>query len=447
MTLKLRLNLIITALLLAIMFAGTLMSINNARQNTEAEVKSAEKLVLYLFDTAILNNDKLSQKQIEKHTFNLQHLQHMRHIKIELTNEYGDVVDSNHLSKNEATDEAPRWFKALLNRFTPPWSPSIRTLEYQGKVLGKIIITPDPNYEYAEKWKQLIELLTLISVFFVLVNLSVIWAVAQALKPTERILSALNALEEGKLDTRLPQFNAPELAPIGDKFNHMIAKLELSIRQNHKLTHELISLQEQERKSLARDLHDEFGQCLTAINTDASIILKASEKKYPELRDSALAISQLSRHLTDMVTGLLQQLRPGLLEELGLQAALDELVTTWKSRHKEVKCEVSITPIHEVLEEAKGITLYRLTQECLTNITKHSNATAVDIQLFYKRKSQQEGLQLIVKDNGQGFNLNNTIGFGLPGMRERVEGLNGDLIINTTLGKGTEINAWIPIKS
>ena len=447
MTLKLRLNLIITLLLLAIMFAGTLMSINNARQNTEAEVKSAEKLVLYLFDTAILNNDKLTQKQIEKHTFNLQHLQHMRHIKIELTNEYGDVVDSNHLSKNEATDEAPRWFKALLNRFTPPWSPSVRTLEYQGKVLGKLIITPDPDYEYAEKWKQLIELLTLIGVFFVLVNLSVIWAVAQALKPTERILSALNSLEEGKLDTRLPQFNAPELAPIGDKFNHMIAKLELSIRQNHKLTHELISLQEQERKSLARDLHDEFGQCLTAINTDASIILKASEKKYPELRDSALAISQLSRHLTDMVTGLLQQLRPGLLEELGLQAALDELVTTWKSRHKEVKCEVSITPIHEVLEEAKGITLYRLTQECLTNITKHSNATAVDIQLFYKRKSQQEGLQLIVKDNGQGFNLNNTIGFGLPGMRERVEGLNGDLIINTTLGKGTEINAWIPIKS
>ncbi len=447
MTLKLRLNLIITLLLLAIMFAGTLMSINNARQNTEAEVKSAEKLVLYLFDTAILNNDKLTQKQIEKHTFNLQHLQHMRHIKIELTNEYGDVVDSNHLSKNEATDEAPRWFKALLNRFTPPWSPSIRTLEYQGKVLGKLIITPDPDYEYAEKWKQLIELLTLISVFFVLVNLSVIWAVAQALKPTERILSALNALEEGKLDTRLPQFNAPELAPIGDKFNHMIAKLELSIRQNHKLTHELISLQEQERKSLARDLHDEFGQCLTAINTDASIILKASDKKYPELRDSALAISQLSRHLTDMVTGLLQQLRPGLLEELGLQAALDELVTTWKSRHKEVKCDVSITPIHEVLEEAKGITLYRLTQECLTNITKHSNATVVDIQLFYKRKSQQEGLQLIVKDNGQGFNLNNTIGFGLPGMRERVEGLNGDLIINTTLGEGTEINAWIPIQS
>lgn len=447
MTLKLRLNLIITLLLLAIMFAGTLMSINNARQNTEAEVKSAEKLVLYLFDTAILNNDKLTQKQIEKHTFNLQHLQHMRHIKIELTNEYGDVVDSNHLSKNEATDEAPRWFKALLNRFTPPWSPSIRTLEYQGKVLGKLIITPDPDYEYAEKWKQLIELLTLISVFFVLVNLSVIWAVAQALKPTERILSALNALEEGKLDTRLPQFNAPELAPIGDKFNHMIAKLELSIRQNHKLTHELISLQEQERKSLARDLHDEFGQCLTAINTDASIILKASDKKYPELRDSALAISQLSRHLTDMVTGLLQQLRPGLLEELGLQAALDELVTTWKSRHKEVKCDVSITPIHEVLEEAKGITLYRLTQECLTNITKHSNATVVDIQLFYKRKSQQEGLQLIVKDNGQGFNLTNTIGFGLPGMRERVEGLNGDLIINTTLGEGTEINAWIPIQS
>ena len=101
------------------MFAGTLMSINNARQNTEAEVKSAEKLVLYLFDTAILNNDKLSQKQIEKHTFNLQRLQHMRHIKIELTNEYGDVVDSNHLSQNETADGAPHWFLSLIHISEP----------------------------------------------------------------------------------------------------------------------------------------------------------------------------------------------------------------------------------------------------------------------------------------------------------------------------------------
>jgi len=108
------------------------------------------------------------------------------------------------------------------------------------------------------------------------VNLVISWAVAQALKPTENILFALNELEKGNLETRLPAFDLPELARIGRKFNHMIETLQQSITRNHKLTQQLITLQEEERKSLARDLHDEFGQCLTAIHTDASVILKVS---------------------------------------------------------------------------------------------------------------------------------------------------------------------------
>ena len=429
------------------MFAGTLMSLNNARQNAQAEVKSAEKLVLYLFDTAILNNDKIGQKKIEKRTFKLQRLKHMRHLKIELIDEYGNVLDTNQVNNTQDLNEAPAWFESLLNKFTTKWEPSFRVLEYQGKVLGKLIITPDPDYEYAEKWKQLKELMSLVLIFFVLVNLSVIWAVAQALKPTERIMHALNALEEGKLETRLPSFKAPELAKIGDKFNHMIAKLEQSIKQNHKLTQDLITLQEQERKNLARDLHDEFGQCLTAINTDASIVLKASEKKYPELKESAKAISQLSRHLMEMVSGLLQKLRPSVLDDLGIEAALQDLIETWQSRHKDVACKINIVGIKEDLNETQSITLYRLVQESLTNITKHANATKMSVQLLYKQKNEINGLQVIVKDNGKGFTKVTTSGFGLPGMRERIEGLSGELIIQTNLGKGTEINAWIPSKS
>ena len=429
------------------MFAGTLLSLNNARQNAQAEVKSAEKLVLYLFDTAILNNEKLNQKQVDKRTFNLQHLKHMRHIKVELANEHGEIIDSNQTPQKEDLNEAPQWFESLLNRFTSPWTTSIRSIEYQGKVLGKLIITPDPDYEYAEKWKQLKELLTLVFIFFILVNLSVIWAVAQALKPTESIFNALNALEEGKLETRLPKFKVPELARIGEKFNLMIIKLQGSIKQNHKLTQELITLQEQERKSIARDLHDEFGQCLTAINTDASVILKASEKKYPELKGSAQAIAQLSRHLTEIVSGLLQQLRPGVLEELGIEAAINDLVESWGARNDEVACKVSIDPIADVLDESRSITLYRLIQECLTNITKHAGATEFHLHIFYERKGIKNGLHVEIMDNGKGFDANNTKGLGLPGMRERIEGLNGQLSIKTKIGQGTAIEAWIPITS
>jgi len=227
----------------------------------------------------------------------------------------------------------------------------------------------------------------------------------------------------------------------------MIAKLELSIDQNHKLTNEIISLQEQERKSLARDLHDEFGQCLTAISTDAKIILKFAETKYPELKESANAISQLSRHLTDIVSGLLKKLRPGLLDDFGIEAAINDLIETWKIRHPEIECEVKILPVNLEIEESKAITLYRSIQECLTNISKHAKARIVNIELMSLSKNRQEGIQLIVKDDGNGFQLENLNGFGLLGMRERIEGLNGDLFIKTKLGAGTEINAWIPIKA
>ena len=445
MTLKLRLNLIITALLLVVMFAGAFLSLSNARQNAHAEVVSAEKLVLYLFDTAILDNPNLGQRKLANNSFHLQQLKHMRHLKIELINSTGKVIDSNQTSDGNAfQNEAPAWFERLLNQLTPKWEPSVRKLEYQGIVLAELVITPDPTYEYAEKWKQITELLTLVLVFFVLVNLMVIWAVSQALKPTTKILDALNELENGNLAARLPAFKLPELSRIGEKFNHMVETLQQSILQNHKLTQQLITLQEEERKNLARELHDEFGQCLTAINTDASVISKVADKKYPEIKESALAISQLSKHLIDMVSGLLQQLRPGILDELGLSPALIDLVDTWKSRHKDIACGIKVTGIHDGISEANSVAIYRLVQESLTNVARHSEATKVEIEVYSLTQMGKEGLEVIVKDNGKGFIAKHTSGFGLPGMRERVEGLGGNFSIQSE--RGTEIKAWIPNK-
>ena len=443
MTLKLRLNLIITALLLLVMFAGAFLSLNNARQNAHAEVASAEKLVLYLFDTAILDNPNLGQRKLATKGFHLQQLKHMRHLKIELIDSTGKVIDSNQ-TKDDITiqNEAPAWFGRLLNELTAKWEPSVRTLGYQGMALGQLVITPDPTYEYAEKWKQITELLTLVLVFFVLVNLMVIWAVSQALKPTTKILDALNELENGNLAARLPAFKLPELSRIGEKFNRMVEKLQLSILQNHKLTQQLITLQEEERKNLARELHDEFGQCLTAINTDASVISKVADKKYPEIKESALAISQLSRHLIEMVSGLLQKLRPGILDELGLSPALLDLVDTWKSRNKTIVCDINVSVIQDELSEAMSVAIYRLVQEALTNVSRHAEATKVEIEVYHLTQQGKEGIKVMVKDNGKGFVVHQANGFGLPGMRERVEGLGGHFAIKSD--SGTEIKVWIP---
>lgn len=421
-----------------------MLSFNNARMNALAEIASAEKLTLYFFDEAIIGGDNINLR-FDPHAFKLQRLDHMRHLKIELLDNAGNVLDSNQSeSGHEFHNESPLWFEHFLNKMLPKWVPAVRKLDYDGVLFGQLVITPDPTYEYAEIWKQFTDLAMLLSIFFVSVNLVISWAVTQALKPTEKILFALNELEKGNLAARLPAFDFSELARIGRKFNHMIETLQQSITRNHKLTQQLITLQEEERKSLARDLHDEFGQCLAAIHTDASVILNASEKKYPELRDGAWAITQLSRHLMDLVGGLLQRLRPGILDELGLSAALYDLVGTWRSRHENSVCTLSISSDVDNLGEVVSLVLYRLIQECLTNISRHAGATTVEITMHLATQAGRPGLKVSVRDNGRGFDPGKADGLGLPGMRERVEGLGGKLQLNTRPNHGAEIMAWIP---
>jgi two-component system sensor histidine kinase UhpB len=472
LNLKLRLNLITTGLLLLLMLAGIMLSFNNARMNTLAEIASAEKSTLTLFNSALIgaassnssadkakiNNSRINNSRNNLSTFKLRQLSHMRHLKIELVDNNNRLLDSNQLtSADKLSHPAPIWFVRILNNTMPKWQPTVREFYVKDQLLGKLVITPDPSYEYAEIWKQMTELLVLLALFFICVNLMIAWAIAQALKPTESILQTLNALEKGDLAARLPHFKLPELSLIGKQFNHMIETLQHSISQNHKLAQRLITLQEAERKNLARDLHDEFGQCLTAINTDANVILKHAKIKYPELLASATAITKLSRHLGDLVSGLLQKLRPGVLDELGLIAALNDLVDTWKSRNESqsesrseaINCRFSIKVIEDNLTETINLAIYRLVQEALTNISRHAKASIVTIEIAIetdaKNRRQQTGVMVKINDNGVGFNPNNNDGFGLPGMRERVEGLGGTLTIETRLKHGTTLTAWVPL--
>ena len=449
MSLKLRLNLIITLLLTMVFVAGIVLNIINARQNVRAEVDSTEKLALYLFDTGLLQNPSVLFSKTVNNPLRLQSLKHMRHVRIEFYNAQNKLLDSNSKQGEDVQkSNPPSWFKKALDAFSPPWQAQTREIEYQGKVLGKLVITPDPTYEYAEIWKQLLDLLLLLSLFFVVINLMIYWALEKALEPTLSILQTLNLVESGNMQARLPAFKLPELAKIGDKFNRMVEALEQSILRNHQLSQQLINLQETERKNLARDLHDEFGQSLTAIHADSTVVLKLAQTKYPELKASALAITQLSKHLMEMVSGLLQRLRPGALDELGLVDALQELVAMWQVRNERITCKLSIDgelPTH--LNEALRVTVYRLVQECLTNVARHAEATKVNIKLV--NNHEKGTLSISVFDNGKGFAVEDLTGFGLLGMRERVEGLGGALAISSKVsGKlGTTIEAWLPMAS
>lgn len=447
MSLKLRLNLLITTLLAMLMMVGTLLLIHNARAQVLAEVDSTAALATHLLDAETVYFSGVMKGEAYYKPFRLQGLEHLRHLRIEFRDASGRLLDSNQVVSSPARSDAPPdWFIQAMTVAIPKPVAVKRQLVINGRNVGELLVVPDPSYEVMEIWRDTVDLFLLVAVFFVLVNLMVYWAVGRALRPVDRILIALNELERGNLDARLPFFQLPELARISDKFNGMAQTLQQSIGRNHKLAQQLIHLQEEERKSLARDLHDELGQCLTAIRTDAAVILEMSKTRFPAARESAQAIADVTLQVMGMVGAMLQRLRPEVLDELGLRAALMELISTWRQRNRQVACVVRISDDLDRLDEPTSITAYRVVQEALTNVARHARARRVEIEIKAVRQSFDEWiLKIMVNDDGSGFDHAQTEGFGLTGMKERVEGLGGRITLNSTVGSGTHILVGLPL--
>lgn len=440
MNLKVRLTLLITLLLAAVMLVGMVLMIGNAREDVRAEVESTAKLAKRMLDMQILYLSNYSTVVWEISPFHLQELSNLRHLRIEFFDTAGRLVDSN-ISRSgmAAAESPPSWFARVLAVGDAHGAQIRRQIIFHGRPLGELVITPDAAYEIAEIWNDTAGLLGLTLGFFVVLNGMVYWAVWRALGPVEHIRQALAALEHGRMDARLPHFDLPELAGIAIQFNEMARKLQQGRMDNHRLTQQLIDLQEQERKSLARNLHDELSQSLTTIQVEASAILGA--RRLATIRESACAILQVTRGIREMVRGMLRSLRPGVLDEFGLRAALLDLVENWHERNRGVAVAADIDADLGNVPEAMAISTYRIVQECLTNIARHAAAQHVSLMV----KMEESRLMMSVGDDGCGFDpAMRTAGFGLAGMRERVEGLGGIFGIVSMPGQGVSVSVALP---
>lgn len=444
LSLKLRLNLLITALLVLIMAIGAMQLVNNARENVRAEIESTSALVSHLLDAEIAYLNATGGFQWQRRPFQLQGLQHIRHFKIEHYDAFGLLRDSNYgPASASATADVPDWFIQLMDRINLELAAEKRVVPVNNGVFGQLVITPDPSYEIAEIWDDAIGLLALVALFFLAVNVMVYWAVDRALRPVNNIWHALNELETGNLEARLPSFDLPELTRISEKFNHMAQTLQHSINRNHRLSQQLIQLQEEERKNLARDLHDELGQYLTAIMVDGSALLAQAKARYPQIRESAQAIVDVTQQVMQLIRAMLQRLRPEVLDGLGLRAAIQEMLAGWRERNAGVSCIIRIADDIDGAGDEVNITAYRIVQECLTNVARHAAPTRVEITMHWQ---EDRKLEIIVTDNGKGFDMNRIEGFGLNGMRERVEGMGGRFSLLSRPGQGTTVRAVLPQK-
>jgi two-component system sensor histidine kinase TtrS len=212
------------------------------------------------------------------------------------------------------------------------------------------------------------------------------------------------------------------------------------------LAQKCMAVQEEERRYLARELHDELGQCITAIQADAEIIQDLSGACDGRLKTSAAAIQSVSSRIYEVVHSLMLRYRPGVLDDLGLVETIRDEIGAWQARQPDTVYTLNVSSGVDALGEDFNICVYRIIQECLTNIAKYAHATSVHIEIRTTQAGTMRRLHVEVQDNGAGFDPCVTRGgFGLVGMRERVEALQGEFTLNTKPGAGTRITIELPL--
>lgn len=304
----------------------------------------------------------------------------------------------------------------------------------------RLQLRSDPDDEIAEVRDSLFQLLTLFSCALLLSLLAIRFAARPALAVLEELLSALEQVSRGRLDTRLGSHSLAEARQLAGYFNRMVVSLQSARRENDELTRSLLAMQERERTQLAQTLHDDLGQYLAGIRAQACLL--QAVKAQPELVEStAQRLDENCERLQNGFRRLTRELYPVMLEHLSLPDAARQLAEQWQEAHG-IELSLHIDERLAPLSLNSKEHLYRLLQEALTNIARHANATRGRIWL----RARGDRLLLLVRDNGRGASQVHSLGIGLRSMRERASCLGGHLSVASRLGGGWAVLLSIPLK-
>lgn len=219
--------------------------------------------------------------------------------------------------------------------------------------------------------------------------------------------------------------------------------LRKSYEQIRNLTSHLQTIREEERTSIAREIHDELGQALTALRMDSDWLEGRMPKDKKEMLERVTAMSRMIDMAIEMVKRISSELRPGILDDLGIGAAIEWQAQEFRNRTG-IECEIRIDPEEMTLDKNLSTTIFRIFQEAITNVARHAKATKVSITLEQKENQ----LVLAVKDNGKGItqeHISDPRSYGLLGIRERAYVYGGEVTISGVKGEGTTVTVIIPL--
>ncbi|MGZ4958894.1 MAG: ATP-binding protein [Methylomonas sp.] len=419
-----------------ILVLGGAIAIWQARQAVKKEVDSSVQLALQLITLGIAD-EPVFEKTEDFSRFGA--LRQTRHLSIRLQKPDGQQIHfAAENQPNRPEEMPPRWFILWVKGDYPQVEHQLKTRD--GQVLN-LIIQPQPLDEITEVWQESVAFFASISLLTLLTFLAVNLVFNKSLNAIGVIVEALRVIETGKYRHKLPPFSTLEFDSIAKAINHMTVELEKTQRENTALTQHSLAIQEEERQRLSQELHDEFGQSLTAIK----VMAVTATHKHMDIGKISGSITGICDHLMTVVRSMMQQLHPLVLTELGLKATLEELVNHWSERNPELDLAIACSDEVDDLGKAVTIQIFRVIQECLTNVVRHARARHVRIELDMAGQSQS-CLRLIVEDDGQGCDLETlSRGFGLLGIKERIKSLDGELDIQSRPGAGMTISARIPL--
>lgn len=358
---------------------------------------------------------------------------------LEITSTNGISLYESPAPTYKAGHTAPAWFAALLATDLPA-----RVIVVEGYTLT---LHPDDSRAILDAWDELFAMAGWALAFLGLLFIATRGALGRAFRPLEQIMRALDRTAVGRFDTRLPAFSTPELGRISRAFNGMADRLGEAVEQNVRLESDreiarrMQSGLEEERRVIARELHDELAQGITAVRALAGAIVQRTPDA-PSLHIPAQSIVAVTGEMQDGVRNILHRLRP--LAADGLTIALERHVASWREQNPGIALDCQLEIGMPPLNDAVALTVVRIVQEGLTNVVRHAHATRVDLAV-----TRTDGwLELTLADDGCGrsgqVSAQAGCGLGLAGMGERIAELGGHLSFDTPPSGGFRIVARLP---